>query len=67
MVTQLPLFVLTKGTGDTLKDVDSKELLPNEGDIGMYKDPIKAGSPGDDITPHHMPSKEFLVRKLNGF
>ncbi len=64
MVTQLPLFVLTKGTGDTLKDVDSKELLPNEGDIGMYKDPIKAGSPGDDITPHHMPSKEFLVRKL---
>ncbi|MDM5268276.1 hypothetical protein [Bacillus wiedmannii] len=54
----------SKGTGNTVKDVDSKELLPNEGDIGTYKDLIKAGSPGDDITPHHMPSKEFLVRKL---
>ena len=29
----------------------------------MYKDPIKAGSPGDDITPHHMPSKRILSKK----
>jgi len=55
---------VSNGTGNTVKNVDSKKLLPNEGDIGTYKDLIKAGSPSDDIIPHHVLSKEFLVRKL---
>ncbi|MGG0277495.1 hypothetical protein [Bacillus rhizoplanae] len=53
-----------EGTSNTVKEVDSKKLLPNEGDIGTYKDLNDAGSVGDDITLHHMPSKEYLVRKL---
>ena len=64
MVTQLPLFVLTKGTGDTLKDVDSKELLPNEGDIGMYKDPLKQDHLVMTLHLITCLQKEFLVRKL---
>ncbi len=40
-----------------------KTLLPGEGDIGIYKDLIKAGKRGDNITPHHMPSAEYMSKK----
>ncbi|WP_143015183.1 hypothetical protein [Butyrivibrio sp. INlla18] len=34
-------------------------LLPAEGKIGSYKELIKQGKRGDNITPHHMPSCEY--------
>ena len=40
------------------------KLLPGEGNIGTYKDLIKAGKRGDNITPHHMPSAGYM--KLKG-
>ena len=42
---------------------ESKTLLPGEGDIGIYKDLIKTGKRGDNITPHHMPSAEYMSKK----
>ncbi len=41
----------------------SKKLLPGEGDIGTYNDLIKAGKRGDNLTPHHMPSAEYMLKK----
>ena len=39
------------------------ELLPGEGNIGTYSDLVKAGKRGDNITPHHMPSAEYMSAK----
>lgn len=41
----------------------SKSLLPGEGDIGTYNDLLKAGKRGDNLTPHHMPSAEYMSKK----
>ncbi|MFP3727365.1 pre-toxin TG domain-containing protein [Priestia filamentosa] len=62
-------FAVKRGSSNSrantvVKDTEKKEMLPSEGDIGTYKDLNDAGHVGDDITPHHMPSKEYLVRKL---
>lgn len=35
-------------------------LLPGEGDIGTYRDLLDAWEVGDNITPHHMPSAEYI-------
>ncbi|SES45126.1 T7SS effector LXG polymorphic toxin [Psychrobacillus sp. OK032] len=35
-------------------------LLPGEGKVGTYEELIDAGTRGDNITPHHMPSAKFL-------
>ncbi|MCE4049582.1 ribonuclease YeeF family protein [Bacillus sp. Au-Bac7] len=53
-----------KETGQSTQEEVKKKMLPSEGDIGTYKDLNDAGQVGDDITPHHMPSKEYLVKKL---
>ena len=37
-----------------------KSLLPGEGNVGTYKDLVKSGSRGDNLTPHHMPSAEYM-------
>ncbi len=34
-----------------------------EGDIGTYKELVKAGKRGDILTPHHMPSAEYMAKK----
>ena len=39
-------------------------LLPGEGDVGTYRDLRRAGSPGDNITPHHMTVAPLQVRSL---
>jgi len=44
--------------------VKNKPLLPTEGDVGSYRELIDAGTRGDNITPHHMPSDKFM--KTNG-
>ena len=38
-------------------------LLPGEGNIGTYSDLLKSGKRGDNITPHHMPSAEYMAKK----
>lgn len=39
---------------------EAKELLPTEGNIETYDELIKAGKRGDNITPHHAPSAEYM-------
>lgn len=40
-----------------------KTLLQDEGKIGSYRDLLKHGKRGDNITPNHIPSAEYMVRK----
>ncbi|KQM23101.1 hypothetical protein ASE73_02440 [Sphingomonas sp. Leaf24] len=40
------------------------KLLPGEGMVGTYNDLIAAGTKGDNITPHHIPSRARM--KLEG-
>ncbi|WP_042549508.1 hemagglutinin, partial [Ralstonia solanacearum] len=35
-------------------------LLPTEGNVGTYNELISAGSKGDNITPHHIPSAKLM-------
>jgi hypothetical protein len=49
-----------KGTGDAAYKGTSKTLLPGEGKVGTYEELIDAGSRGDNITPHHMPSVKYM-------
>ena len=37
-------------------------LLPGEGEIGTYRDLLDAGEVGDNITPYHMPSAEYVAQ-----
>jgi hypothetical protein len=39
-----------------------KKLLPNEGNVGTYDELIAAGSKGDNITPHHIPSANRMAQ-----
>ena len=39
---------------------DGNKLLPTEGNIGTYRELIKAGKRGDNITPHHAPSAKYM-------
>lgn len=39
-----------------------KALLPNEGQVGTYDELIAAGSKGDNITPHHIPSANHMAQ-----
>lgn len=36
-------------------------LLPGEGQVGTYRDLVAAGSKGDNITPHHIPSANRMA------
>ena len=46
-------------------------LLKGEGNIGTYRELLDAGEIGDNITPHHMPSAEYMskygIGKNEGF
>ncbi|MEN1783946.1 MAG: DUF6443 domain-containing protein [Bacteroidota bacterium] len=59
---------LFKGGGDEVAEVatnvsDDLNLLPNELEVGTYDDLINAGTKGDNLTPHHMPSADFMKSK----
>ena len=60
----------TPSSNPSQGDTQTGTLLPGEGDVGTYKDLIKSGSRGDNLTPHHMPSAEYMesygVPKNNG-
>ena len=53
----------SKVGGECDSESSTYSLLPGEGDIGTYKDLVKAGKRGDNITPHHMPSAEYMGTK----
>jgi hypothetical protein len=41
----------------------SSSLLPGEGQVGTYDDLVAAGSKGDNITPHHIPSANAMSQR----
>lgn len=47
----------------SIEGSNTYSLLPGEGNIGTYKELVKAGRRGDNITPHHMPSAEYMKAK----
>ena len=55
---------LPNGKVDVKPEIESGtssySLLPGEGEIGTYRDLLDAGEVGDNITPHHMPSAEYM-------
>ncbi|MBQ2982997.1 MAG: hypothetical protein IJD58_12910 [Lachnospiraceae bacterium] len=55
------VVALEMGVGESGRKPN--ELLPGEGNIGTYSDLVKAGKRGDNITPHHMPSAEYMSAK----
>lgn len=50
------------GPGDK-NPIEKKKLLPKEGEVGTYKDLIKNGEKGDNVTPHHMPAADYMKSK----
>jgi hypothetical protein len=51
------------GNAGTKPNVTKKQLLPGEGKVGTYKELVKSGTRGDNLTPHHMPSAEYMKSK----
>ncbi|OEZ96195.1 hypothetical protein DUGA2_63890 [Duganella sp. HH101] len=51
---------MMKGVGSTLDIFKTKRLLPGEGNVATYGELIAAGSKGDNITPHHIPSAKHM-------
>ena len=54
----------TDGIKVTGRGEPAKRLLPGEGDVGTFRQLTRSGKPGDDITPHHMPSDTYMKRHL---
>ncbi|WP_284777593.1 PAAR-like domain-containing protein [Agrobacterium sp. lyk4-40-TYG-31] len=50
-------------TGAKGTRVTKPELLPDEGKVGTYGDLVKAGTKGDNITPHHIPSSNRMAKE----
>jgi RHS repeat-associated protein len=44
------------------------KLLPGEGLVGAFQDLLDSGSPGDNTTPHHIPSNGYMRgRSIPGY
>jgi hypothetical protein len=43
------------------EEASGPKLLPSEGNVGTYDDLIAAGTKGDNITPHHIPSANRMA------
>ncbi|MDE2430299.1 MAG: type VI secretion system tip protein VgrG, partial [Burkholderiales bacterium] len=56
--------VVGKRATAVINVANGKELLQTEGNVGTYEELIAAGSKGDNITPHHIPSANKMA--LNG-
>lgn len=54
----------TKEETDNVKitDINAPHLLKGEGKVGTYKDLIKQGKRGDNLTPHHIPSDAYMKK-----
>jgi len=53
---------MVKGVGNSLDIFKTKQLLPGEGNVATYKELVAAGSKGDNITPHHIPSAKHMAK-----
>jgi len=42
-------------------------LLAGEGTVGRYRELLKLGRRGDNLTPHHVPSNAYLAAKVSGY
>lgn len=51
-----------KNLAPTSQSVAGRALLPREGQVGTYDDLIAAGEKGDNLTPHHIPSAEHMLK-----
>ncbi len=51
---------LNIGIVSTSDNSIKSKLLPSEGDVGTYKYLRNRGKIGDNITPHHTPSKKYM-------
>ncbi len=71
VVNELKDEALSQATGGASDVLDltkmitkgGKSLLKNELNVGTYDELIKAGTKGDNITPHHMPANDFMNSK----
>lgn len=43
--------------------ISGPRLLATEGNVGTYRDLIRAGTKGDNITPNHIPSANRMARE----
>jgi len=46
---------------------NASALLPGEGKVGTYAELWKARKRGDNLTPHHIPSDEYMKQKVPGY
>ncbi len=46
------------------EQIERNVLLKNETQIGTYKELVDTGKIGDNITPHHIPSNEYMKRYM---
>lgn len=42
-------------------------LLAGEGTVGRYRELLKLGRRGDNLTPHHVPSNAYMAAKVSGY
>jgi hypothetical protein len=43
------------------------ELREGEGVVGQYRELLKRGRRGDNLTPHHVPSNAYMMAKVSGY
>jgi hypothetical protein len=53
---------LSQPPAGSAPNTQGKKLLPSEGDVGTYDELAAAGSKGDHITPHHIPSANHMAQ-----
>jgi len=53
-------FAVKVGEKEGGKVAEGGKLLPGEGKVGTYKELLKSRRKGDNITPHHMPSADYM-------
>lgn len=51
------------GKNSNKKSSEAKQLLSGEGKVGTYKELLKSRRKGDNITPHHMPSADYMKNR----
>jgi hypothetical protein len=49
------------GKAELVAAKSGESLLPGEGAVGVYNDLIAAGSKGENLTPHHIPSANHMA------
>lgn len=62
------LFAYVEQPNDWVDPLGLGPLLPGELDVGGYKELNDAGTPKDNLTPHHVPSDKYMQGKgIDGY